>query len=79
MLQDWFSFLEQHLRFSDKLRVRSHEERRCFILGPTQSRMSPSILWYTKTYIEESYIIEPESYMTDPESYVTECTLVYED
>ena len=28
--------------------VRSHEERRCFILGPTQSRISPSILEYTK-------------------------------
>jgi len=27
---------------------RSHEERRCCILGPTQSRISPSILWYTK-------------------------------
>jgi len=24
--------------------VRSHEERRCSILGPTQSRISPSIL-----------------------------------
>ena len=26
------------------LRVRAHEERRCSILGPTQSRISPSIL-----------------------------------
>ena len=24
--------------------VRSHEERRCSVLGPTQSRISPSIL-----------------------------------
>ena len=28
--------------------VKSHEERRCSILGPTQSRISPSILKYTK-------------------------------
>ena len=28
--------------------VRSHEERRCSILGPPQSRISPSILWYMK-------------------------------
>ena len=28
--------------------VRSHEERRCSILGPTQSRISPSRLSYTK-------------------------------
>ena len=27
--------------------VRSHEERRCSILGPTQSRISPIILQYT--------------------------------
>ena len=26
------------------LLVRSHEERRCSIMGPTQSRISPSIL-----------------------------------
>ena len=28
----------------DKSPVRSHEERRCSILGPTQSRISPSML-----------------------------------
>ena len=28
--------------------VRSHEKRRCSIPGPTQSRISPSILYYTK-------------------------------
>ena len=28
--------------------VRSHVKRRCSILGPTQSRMSPSMLQYTK-------------------------------
>jgi len=28
--------------------VRSHEERICSNLEPTQSRISPSILWYTK-------------------------------
>ena len=42
----------------DRLRVgwplvRSHGERRCSILGQTQSRISPSILEYTKiqTYV----------------------------
>ena len=33
--------------------VRFHEERRCSILGPAQSRISPSILYYTK--IADSY------------------------
>ena len=28
--------------------MRSHEERRCSILGPTQSRISPGMLSYTK-------------------------------
>ena len=28
--------------------VRSHEERRCSMLGPTQNRVSPSTLEYTK-------------------------------
>ena len=28
--------------------VRSQEERKCSILGPTQSHVSPSIPWYTK-------------------------------
>ena len=37
----------------DRLRVgrplmRSREERRCSIMGPTQSRVSPSILQHTK-------------------------------
>ena len=32
----------------DKVWVRSREERRCSNLGPTQSRMSPSILEHTK-------------------------------
>ena len=31
-----------------RLMVRSHEERRRSDLGQTQSRLSPSILWYTK-------------------------------
>ena len=36
-------FFFHHIRL-----VRSHEERRCSILGPTRSRISPSILEYTK-------------------------------
>jgi len=28
--------------------VKSHEKRRCHNLGPTQSRISPSILLYTE-------------------------------
>ena len=31
-----------------KVLVRSHEDKRCSILGPTQSRISPSIHMYTK-------------------------------
>ena len=30
--------------------LRSHEDRRCSILGPTESRISPSILSYTKIH-----------------------------
>ena len=38
------------------LRVRSHVERRCCNLGPTQSRISPSILQYTKIYHVSSHL-----------------------
>ena len=38
--------------------MRSHEERRCSILGPTQSRISPSILEYTKINTGRDEIID---------------------
>ena len=42
----YWSDLQERLIDSGLL-VRSHEERRCSILGPTQSRSSPSVLEYT--------------------------------
>ena len=37
----------------DALRLRIHEERRCSILGPTHSRISPIILEYAKSTAEQ--------------------------
>ena len=40
--------------------VRSQEERRFSILGPTQSRISPIISWYTKiTHLRSSFWTGP--------------------
>ena len=42
--------VSREVGFGDRL-VRSHVQRRCSILGPTQSRASPSVLWNEKREI----------------------------
>jgi hypothetical protein len=49
-----------HPHMIDSGLVRSHVERRCSILGPTQSRISPSILLYKKITVK-SYGIDKRS------------------
>jgi len=52
--------------------VRSHEERRCSILGPTQSRISPSI----QSYITEYTIVYHRVYLVYEDKHIMGATRV---